>query len=156
MLKRFRDRKVGQWALAYLAGAWLALQLVDVLGARWGVSDRVGRVLDILLAGGFVVTIVLAWYHGERGRQRVSALELLLVCGVLGLAGFGLRFAMRLDTVASGGLGEGDYYWGGAASTIFWVDPVEDLSVVFMTQLMPSATFNFRGQLKNIIYAAID
>jgi len=50
----------------------------------------------------------------------------------------------------------GDYYWGGAASTIFWVDPKEDLVVIFMTQLMPSATFNFRGQLKNIIYSAIE
>ena len=41
-------------------------------------------------------------------------------------------------------------------STIFWVDPVEDLVVIFMTQLMPSATFNFRGQLKNIVYSAIE
>ena len=49
----------------------------------------------------------------------------------------------------------GEYAWGGAASTIFWVDPVEDLLVVFMTQLMPSATFNFRGQLKQIIYSSI-
>lgn len=69
--------------------------------------------------------------------------------------GFGLGFAMTLSEVASGALGEGDYYWGGAASTIFWVDPKEDLVVIFMTQLMPSATFNFRGQLKNIIYSAI-
>ena len=70
--------------------------------------------------------------------------------------GFGLGFAMTLSEVETGSLGEGDYYWGGAASTIFWVDPKEDLSVVFMTQLMPSATFNFRGQLKNIIYSAIE
>jgi CubicO group peptidase (beta-lactamase class C family) len=70
--------------------------------------------------------------------------------------GFGLGFAMSLDAVAAGAMGEGDYYWGGAASTIFWVDPTEDLVVVFMTQLMPSATFNFRGQLKNIIYSAIE
>ena len=69
--------------------------------------------------------------------------------------GFGLGFASTLDEVASGTIGAGDYYWGGAASTIFWVDPVEDLYAVFMTQLMPSATFNFRGQLKNIIYGAI-
>jgi CubicO group peptidase (beta-lactamase class C family) len=69
--------------------------------------------------------------------------------------GFGLGFAMTLGEVEAGGLGEGDYYWGGAASTIFWVDPKEDLVVIFMTQLMPSATFNFRGQLKNIIYSAI-
>ena len=69
--------------------------------------------------------------------------------------GFGLGFASSLDEVAAGGLGAGDYYWGGAASTIFWVDPKEDLSVVFMTQLMPSGTFNFRGQLKSIVYSSI-
>ena len=69
--------------------------------------------------------------------------------------GFGLGFAMTLDSVRNGNLGQGDYYWGGAASTIFWVDPVEDLTVVFMTQMMPSGLFNFRGQLKSIIYASI-
>ncbi|HEY7801867.1 MAG TPA: serine hydrolase domain-containing protein, partial [Dehalococcoidia bacterium] len=69
--------------------------------------------------------------------------------------GFGLGFATTLSEVASGSLGEGDFYWGGAASTIFWVDPKEDLICIFMTQLMPSATFNFRGQLKNIIYSSI-
>jgi len=69
--------------------------------------------------------------------------------------GFGLGFAMTLGQVEAGGLGGGEYYWGGAASTIFWVDPNEDMVVIFMTQLMPSATFNFRGQLRNIIYSAI-
>jgi CubicO group peptidase (beta-lactamase class C family) len=70
--------------------------------------------------------------------------------------GFGLGFAMTLGKVESGQVASGDYYWGGAASTIFWVDPLEEITVVFMTQLMPSATFNFRGQLKNIIYGAIE
>ncbi|MEP6968584.1 MAG: serine hydrolase domain-containing protein, partial [Pseudomonadota bacterium] len=69
--------------------------------------------------------------------------------------GFGLGFASTLDSVKNGSLGEGDYYWGGAASTIFWVDPAENLTVVFMTQFMPSGTFNFRGQLKSIIYSSI-
>ena len=69
--------------------------------------------------------------------------------------GFGLGFASTMGQVETGTLGAGDYYWGGAASTIFWVDPKEDLCVVFMTQLMPSGTFNFRGQLKNLIYSAI-
>ena len=69
--------------------------------------------------------------------------------------GFGLGFAMTIDQTATGGLSSGDFYWGGAASTIFWADQEEDLSVVFMTQLMPSATFNFRGQLKSLIYSAI-
>jgi len=69
--------------------------------------------------------------------------------------GFGLGFATTLDTVKSGSIAAGDFYWGGAASTIFWVDDVEDLVVVFMTQLMPSGAFNFRGQLKSIIYSSI-
>ena len=69
--------------------------------------------------------------------------------------GFGLGFAMTLDEVSAGSIAAGDYYWGGAASTIFWVDPREDIVVIFMTQLIPSATFNFRGQLKSIVYSAI-
>jgi CubicO group peptidase (beta-lactamase class C family) len=69
--------------------------------------------------------------------------------------GFGLGFASSLDEVATGTLGKGDFYWGGAASTIFWVDPVEDMSVIFLTQLVPSSTFDFRGQLKSIIYSSI-
>jgi len=69
--------------------------------------------------------------------------------------GFGLGFATTLDPVTSGSIVAGDFYWGGAASTIFWIDQKEDLSVVFMTQLMPSGAFNFRGQLKSIIYSSI-
>jgi CubicO group peptidase (beta-lactamase class C family) len=69
--------------------------------------------------------------------------------------GFGLGFASTLDQVRTQSLGIGDFYWGGAASTIFWVDPVEDLTVIFLTQLLPSSTFNFRGQLKSIVYGAI-
>jgi len=70
--------------------------------------------------------------------------------------GFGLGFASSLDQAKTQALGIGDFYWGGAASTIFWVDPVEDLVVIFLTQLIPSSTFNFRGQLKSLVYAAIE
>ncbi len=69
--------------------------------------------------------------------------------------GFGLGFACTLDSVTSGSIAGSDWYWGGAASTIFWVDEKEDLAVVFMTQLMPSGAFNFRGQLKSIVYSSI-
>ena len=69
--------------------------------------------------------------------------------------GFGLGFATNLGQVESGGYGAGDFYWGGAASTLFWVDPKEDLSVVFMTQLLPSGTYDFRAELKSLIYSAI-
>ena len=69
--------------------------------------------------------------------------------------GFGLGFAMTTDGVRAGTPSEGDYFWGGAASTAFWVDPVQDLVVIFLTQLMPSSTFNFRGQLRSLVYSAI-
>jgi CubicO group peptidase (beta-lactamase class C family) len=70
--------------------------------------------------------------------------------------GFGLTVAVGLGPARSGGVGPaGEFMWGGAASTIFWIDPVEDLFVVFMTQLMPSGTFDFRGQLRALTYAAI-
>lgn len=70
--------------------------------------------------------------------------------------GFGLGFATKVDAVRNGFPGStGSYFWGGLASTLFWVDPAEELVVIFMTQLMPSSTFNFRGQLENIIYGAL-
>jgi len=71
--------------------------------------------------------------------------------------GFGLGFATKLDPVRNGfPASAGSYFWGGLASTLFWVDPQEDLVVLFLTQLIPSSTFNFRGQLESIIYAAIE
>jgi CubicO group peptidase (beta-lactamase class C family) len=70
--------------------------------------------------------------------------------------GFGLTVAVSKGPAATGVIGStGEYMWGGAASTIFWVDPAEDLTVVFMTQLLPSGLFNFRGQLKSLIYPAL-
>jgi CubicO group peptidase (beta-lactamase class C family) len=78
--------------------------------------------------------------------------------GEVGFAGtgFGLTVAVAGPPTATQVIGSaGEYMWGGAASTIFWVDPAEDLIVVFMTQLIPSGTFNFRGQLKALVYPAI-
>ncbi len=70
--------------------------------------------------------------------------------------GFGLGFSVQLDPVRSQNLGTaGEFAWGGAASTVFWVDRKEELSVLFFTQFMPSATFNFRGQLKQLVYSSI-
>ena len=70
--------------------------------------------------------------------------------------GFGLGVAVSQSPAATGVIGTaGEFMWGGAASTTFWVDPAEELIVVFMTQLLPSGTFNFRGQLKALVYPAI-
>jgi CubicO group peptidase (beta-lactamase class C family) len=70
--------------------------------------------------------------------------------------GFGLTVAVNLGPAQSGVVSSaGDFTWGGYASTIFWVDPAESLVVIFMTQLIPSGTFNFRDQLKALVYSSI-
>lgn len=71
--------------------------------------------------------------------------------------GFGLGFATTTSaarTLMPGS--DGDYFWGGAASTFFWVDPKEDLIAIFMTQLIPSSTYPVRGELRTMIYSALD
>ncbi len=71
--------------------------------------------------------------------------------------GFGLGFAVGLGPAATSMAGSaGDFYWGGAASTAFWIDPTEDLFAVFMTQLLPSIAYPFRAQLRALVYQAID
>ena len=70
--------------------------------------------------------------------------------------GFGLGFAVVHDPVAFKTLtSAGEFNWGGAASTAFYVDPAEQLSVVFMTQLLPSSTYPLRSQLRQLVGQAI-
>ena len=70
--------------------------------------------------------------------------------------GFGLGFSVLIDPVATHTLGSaGEFAWGGAASTAFWVDPVERITVVFMTQLLPSSTYPIRSQLRQLVYSAL-
>lgn len=68
---------------AYLAGAWAVLQVLDIVGDSYEWPTLVMRITFALIALGFVVTLVLAWYHGQRGEQKVSAVELLILGAVL-------------------------------------------------------------------------
>ena len=70
--------------------------------------------------------------------------------------GFGLGFAVT-DNVSRTMLpgSRGEFYWGGMYSTAFFVDPVEDLTMVFMTQLQPSNMYPIRRELKTLIYSAL-
>jgi CubicO group peptidase (beta-lactamase class C family) len=70
--------------------------------------------------------------------------------------GFGLGFSVTMDpakTLIPGSRGE--YAWGGAATTSFWIDPAEELIAIFMTQLLPSSTYPIRRELRTMIYSAI-
>ena len=70
--------------------------------------------------------------------------------------GFGLGFAVNIDVARSmipGSVGE--YYWGGMFSTAFFIDPVERLTMIFMTQMSPSNVYPIRRELKTLIYSAL-
>lgn len=125
LLQRLRERKLFQWALAYLAGAWIVFQGIEVMAEPWNLSAGFQRTVHLLVAVGFLVTLVLAWYHGDQGRQRVSGTELLII-GVLLVAGALLIRMYRPERTAAP-----------AARQIEAADrPVRSLAVLPLANLM--------------------
>ena len=93
-LQRLRERKLVQWAIAYVAAGFALLQGIDIIAQRFGWPESIERALIVVLAIGFFVTIVLAWYHGERGAQRVTGTELMILALLLAIGGGALwKFA---------------------------------------------------------------
>ncbi len=89
-----KQRKLVQWAVAYVAAAFALLQGVDIVAQRFGWPEQTMRFVIIALSIGLFVTLVLAWYHGERGAQRVTGMELLILALLLAVGGgFLWRFA---------------------------------------------------------------
>src|SRR5215813_8877462 len=86
-LQRLKQRKLVQWAIAYVAAAFALLQGIDIVAQQFGWPEGVRRGITLALIVGFFVTLVLAWYHGERGAQRVTGTELLIIALVLTLGG---------------------------------------------------------------------
>src|SRR3954452_16121840 len=85
--QRLKQRKLVQWAIAYIAAGFALLQGIDIVAQRFGWPDIVERTLIIATCVGFFVTLILAWYHGERGAQRVTGTELLIIGLLLALGG---------------------------------------------------------------------
>ncbi len=85
--RRLKQRKLVQWTLAYVAAAFALLQGVDIVAQRFGWPEQTMRFVIIALSVGFFVTLVLAWYHGERGAQRVTGTELLILALLLAIGG---------------------------------------------------------------------
>ena len=86
-LTRLKQRKLVQWALAYIAAAFALIQVLDVVAQRFGWPDALERVLILALILGFFVTLVLAWYHGDNGAQKVTGTELLILALLLSIGG---------------------------------------------------------------------
>ncbi len=85
--QRLKQRKLVQWALAYSAAAFALLQGADIVAHRFGWPEQTMRLVIIALSLGLLVTLVLAWFHGERGAQHVNATELLILALILAVGG---------------------------------------------------------------------
>lgn len=107
VIRELKRRKIVQWTLAYLAGAWVALQLVAILAGQFGWPAVVERGATVLLASGFFIALVVAWYHGEKGRQRVSGPELLMLAGILVVAGAAIALVRGEPAAETPGSGPG-------------------------------------------------
>lgn len=85
--QQLKQRMLVQWALAYLAFWFALLQGVDIIAEQFDWPPAIERYLILALAVGFFVTLVVTWYHGERGYQKVSAAELLIIALLLLIGG---------------------------------------------------------------------
>jgi len=104
LLERLTRRKVWQWAVAYLGVALAIGGLVEFSSQPWGISPSVQRSIHIILVTGFFLTLVLAWFRGEKGRQRVSGPEAVLLAVIVLAGGFSLPLlGVREDADSSPG-----------------------------------------------------
>jgi TolB-like protein len=76
---KLRRRKVGQWGIVYAAGAWGFLQGLEYVTDTFHWPDAIQQSATLALLIGLPVVLVIAWYHGDQGRQRVSAAELTII-----------------------------------------------------------------------------
>ncbi len=101
-LENLKQRKIVQWALAYVAAAFALIQVLDIVAQRFGWPEPTIRFVIIALAIGFLVTLVIAWYHGERGAQRVTGTELLILAMLLAIGGAAIwKFAPQSNPSTS-------------------------------------------------------
>src|SRR5436190_9458418 len=86
-LQRLKERKLVQWTVAYVAAAFALLQGTDIVAQRFAWPEQTMRFVIIALSVGLFITLVLAWYHGERGAQRATGTELLILALLLAIGG---------------------------------------------------------------------
>jgi TolB-like protein/phage shock protein PspC (stress-responsive transcriptional regulator) len=87
LLQRLRDRKLAKWLVGYCAGAWVLLQVLGLLAGTYGWPPSAMRIAVAVAVVGFFIALVLAWYHGERGVQRATRVEAVLLLLVVAVGG---------------------------------------------------------------------
>lgn len=114
-----------------------------------------GELGGVRLLGPKTLTLMTS-NHLPGGRDLTEMSKSLFSEATYAGVGFGLGFSVTMSpslTLIAGSAGE--FAWGGAATTSFWIDPAEDLIAIFMTQVIPSSTYPVRRELRTMVYAAI-
>ena len=134
-------------------------------GGLVGTVDDYQRFADMLLAGGSLdgervigrkTLEYMTTNHLPLGKTLNDLGQSTFSEAVMDGMGFGLGFSVLVDPAENGAIGSvGEFAWGGAASTAFWVDPVEEVTCVFMTQFLPSSQYPIRRQLRATVYQAL-
>ena len=133
LFAELKQRKLVQWSVAYVAAAFALLQGVDIVAQRFGWPESIERILIIASCIGFFVTLLLAWYHGERGAQKVSGVELLLLSLLLAIGGALLwKFAPKSPVSAAASA-----MTAASAAPVANTAPAKSIAVLAFTDLSP-------------------
>jgi TolB-like protein/Tfp pilus assembly protein PilF len=84
---RLKEHKLVQWLLGYAAVAVALIPVLDIVAAQFGWPESLRRGITLVLIMGFFVVLVLAWYHGERGAQKMPRSEKLILAGLIVVSG---------------------------------------------------------------------
>jgi len=136
----------GGGGLVSTAADYLTFCRMLLAGGRWnGTQFLSPKTIDLMTRN-----------HLPGGKELPDlSISLFSEAGYAGV-GFGLGFSVMLDPAKALLPGSpGEYSWGGAASTYFWIDPKEELIAIFMTQLMPSTLYPVRREMRTLTYSAI-
>ena len=136
----------GGGGLVSTAADYLRFAQMLLNGGRWGGEQILGRKTVELMTSNHLPN------NGDLTSMGQAVFSETPYDGI----GFGLGVSVMVEPAKAQILGSpGEYAWGGAASTAFWVDPVEQQIVIFLTQLMPSSTYPIRRELRVLTYQAI-
>lgn len=135
--EQLRRRKVVQWAIAYVAAGWGLLQGLDYVGTAFHWPEQLQRFAIVFFVAGLPIALTVAWYHGDRGRQKVSGTEFTILIALLLLGGGMFWWVDRMPVAAPGEAGApstGAAQAGGAAAAAEAGPSIAVLPFVNMSQ----------------------
>jgi TolB-like protein len=102
---QLRRRKVVQWSIAYVAAGWGLLQGLGYVGTAFHWPEQLQRFAIVAFVAGLPIALVVAWYHGDRGRQKVGGTEFAILIALLLLGGGMFWWVGRMPVAAPGEAG---------------------------------------------------